>query len=148
MRYVLLFLLATSASLGGAILAVDNVLWTYARLHAYGLAGFTALNLLLIALLFFRSKKVLLFAGLWGVIELAILIGNTIVGAQYGVTGFTQEELRDYFLGISAGMGASPSFGFYKISRYAYDILISIQVLIAATGLLAYRRAGHVPATS
>lgn len=141
--YLVLFLLTTSAALGGAILSVDSVLWRYAPSHAYGLAGFTVLNVTLIVLLLLRPKKGLLLAGLWGFFELAILIGNIFLGAQFGVTGFTQEELRDYFLGVSIshkGSQIPPTFGFYKISRYAYDILITIQALIAAVGLLAYRR--------
>ena len=145
---LLLFFLAASASLGGAILVVDNVLWTYAPTHAYGLIGFTAIDLLLIILIFFTKKKGLLLAGLWGVVQLAILTGNLFFGAQIGVTNFKQEELRDYFLGIAVAQGASPGFGFYKISPYAYDVLLSMQALLAVTGLLAYRRAGHVPATS
>jgi len=143
--YALSFLLASSASLGAAILAVDNVLWKYAPSHAYGLAGFTGLNIALIVLLFFKSKIGLLFAGLWGTVEFVILIANMLVGAQFGVTGFTQEELRDYFLGVLVGHGASPTFGFYKISPYSYIILVSIQAVIAITGLSGYRRARRVP---
>lgn len=138
-------LFASSASLGAAILAVDNVLWKYAPSHAYGLAGFTAINIALIVLLVFKSKKVLLFAGVWGTIEFVILTANMLVGAQFGVTGFTQQELTAYFLGILVEHGASPTFGFYKISPYAYIILVSIQALIAITGLLGYRSARRVP---
>jgi len=143
-RYALLFFLGASTAISVAILAVDNVLWEYAPSHAYGLVGLTSLDSIsVVSLLFLKSRRLLLLAALLGATSLVILLANLFVGAQFGVMGFSQQDLTEYFLGYTTthkGSVIAPTFGFYKISRYTYEILLAIQPFIAATGLLAYRR--------
>lgn len=135
-----MLLLAVEVLLGAAILVIDNVLWDYGRLHAYGLLGFTGLNLALAVLVFLKPGRGSLLAALLSVLELGILVANLFVGAQFGVMGFTQEELRDYLLGIASTTHVSTMFGFYRLSRYAYDILLLVLLLTVAVGLATYRR--------
>ncbi len=138
--YAVSLLLAVSTVISLAILGVDDVLWGYGRPHAYGLAGFTAITLLLIGVVLFRPRGGMLLAGLWGLIELAILTGNLFVGAQFGVLGFSQAEFTEYLTGVALTYRISSSFGFWKISPYTYDVLLAVQALIAIVGLAGYMR--------
>jgi len=134
--------LVLSTALGGALLSVDDVLWKYGPTHAYALAVMTGINTGLLALLFLKPKKTLLVVALWGAVELGILVGNLLVGAQSGVAGFTQEDLTEYLLGFTQthrGSTIAPTFGFYKLSRYSYVVLLVVQAFTVATALLAYR---------
>jgi hypothetical protein len=140
----LLALLAISAGLGGAILAVDRVLWNYGRSHAYGLVAFVVVDVLLIGLLFARPRSMLLGTAVWAVVQFIILLGNVVVGAQLGVEAFTQEEFTQYLLGLSQARLMTES-SFYVLSPYAYDILLILQPLTAGLAVLGFRRVSRHP---
>lgn len=146
--YVLLFLLAASATLSAAILVVDQALWVHSLYHAYSLISFAAVDLVLMVLLFIKPDKGLLSATIWGATKFVFLVGNIFFGVQFGVTDFTQKEFTEYLLGLSSGTHSAlhshdvvATRDFYQISPYAYDILVVIQPLIAIASILGLKRA-------
>lgn len=136
--YLVVLLLVASAILGASILLVDDVLWHYAPLHAYGLTAFVILNILSISLVFLRARVGFLATLVFGMIQLSGMISNLIIGAQVGVTGFSQAELTEYLLGTAKGV--AEGYGFWKLSPFAYDALIIMQFPILLITLALYRK--------
>ena len=137
-EYAVILFLFVSATLGGAILAVDDVLWDYALIHALGLLGFAILDVILIGLALVRKKVGFLGAGVFSIIQLSMMVANILVGAQFGVLGFSQEELTEYLLGTAKELYIGK--GFWKLSPFVYDLLMAVQIPLSLAAFASYRR--------
>ena len=135
--YLLVLLLVVSAALGGAILAVDDVLPEYAPTHAMGLLAFAIFDVLLIVVVLVRPKVGFLGAGFFGLIQLVGMLSNLVIGARFGVVGFSQAELTEYLLGTAKELQLGQ--GFWKLSPFIYDVLLAIQIPLILTAFAAYK---------
>ncbi|MDA4124208.1 MAG: hypothetical protein OK438_01965 [Thaumarchaeota archaeon] len=126
---VLSVVLLISAAVGSYILATDSYLWSVAPTHAYGLAAFTVLDLVLIV-------------GLWRVPKFAI-IGAVLLGlVQMGAMG------GDVFLGtltFSSNVTTATAFSKYLLGNMAFLTLLGVQVVLIITGIAAFVMSRRTP---
>ena len=118
--------LLASVIVGIEMLATDSYLWRVAPDHAFGLLGFAILALILaLAVLSLPrqyasyTKYAFLGAAFLATVQLALMIGDTIVGAPMGV--------------------AQDAFRTYLLSNISFVTLLGIQAITSLTALAATR---------
>lgn len=79
-------LLVSSAAFGSIILLTDEHLWEFAPGHAYALAGFVGIDLVLVGLMYTRVRLGLNAALAWGSIQAFVMLADLLTAPEFGMT--------------------------------------------------------------
>jgi hypothetical protein len=126
---VLSVVLLISAAVGSYILATDSYLWSVAPTHAYGLAAFTVIDLVLIV-------------GLWRMPRIAIIVAVLLGLVQMGAMG------GDVFFGtltFSSNVTTATAFSNYLLGNMAFLTLLGVQVVVIIVGVAAFVMSRRTP---
>jgi hypothetical protein len=97
---VICALLAVTGVLGALILALDNILWETAPVHAYGLIFFVIIDFAAGALVLARpSKTFLTLAAAWSAFRIIIQLGDISLAPSFGLT---YAQFADYLFNPTA----------------------------------------------
>lgn len=114
-RYIGYALLASAAA-GVFLLATDGSLWILAVSHAVGLVIIVILDVLIGAMNLNGSKRVYLASLAAAVLGIVLQLGDIVTAPQYNMT--------------------ASYFASYLFGLPAFDILLSLQLLVVALGLV------------
>lgn len=131
---VTILLLLVSAILGVAILATDQNLWQYQPSHAYGLAAFVVVDLLLAGMVLMRgTRSSLKISGLWGLLQALIMVGDIFWPSPFGSFAVSQTDFAKYLFGL----------GLYDSQHIAYlfPALFVVEILVLVVALWEGRKA-------
>ena len=107
--------LFASGLVGIQILATDDWLWYSAPTHAYGLVGFVAIDLFLVAWMWRKTRLAALGAMATGTVQLITMFGDLVVGQPEGTP--------------------SSAFKTYLLANNAFLTLLAIQGVILALSI-------------
>jgi hypothetical protein len=127
-------LLFVSAILGVAILATDQNLWQYQPSHAYSLAGFVVIDVLLAGMVLMRgTRSSLKISGLWGLLQAVIMVGDIFWPSPFGSFQVSQTDFARYLFGL----------GLYdsKHIAYLFPALFVVEILVLVVALWEGRKA-------
>lgn len=146
LRGLTLAWLVLSLLLSGLILAYDGLLWADNPKtgHAYALIGFGVIDLVLLVLVVGMPKVGLQSSFVWGLVQLVLMLANPLTA---GAIGLSPGEFANYLFGLK------PYSGSPKIScpylcppfAYSYDALMLLQLLLAITAYVGWKKARPVP---
>lgn len=131
---VTVLLLLVSAILGAAILATDQNIWQYQPSHAYGLAAFIVVDLLLAGMVLMRgTRSALKISGLWGLLQALIMVGDIFWPSPFGSFAVSQADFANYLFGL----------GLYdsKHIAYLFPALFGVEILVLVAALWEGRKA-------
>ncbi len=132
-KFTAVLLLAT-AILGVAILATDQNLWQYQPSHAYSLAAFVVIDLLLAGMVLMRgTRSSLRISGLWGLLQALIMVGDIFWPSPFGSFAVSQTDFANYLFGL----------GLYdsKHIAYLFPALFVLEILVLVVALWEMRKA-------
>jgi hypothetical protein len=127
-------LLLATAILGVAILATDQNVWQYQPSHAYGLAAFVIIDLLLAGMVLMRgTRSVLRISGLWGLLQALIMVGDIFWPSPFGSFEVSQTDFARYLFGL----------GLYdsKHIAYLFPALFVLEILVLIVAFWEMRKA-------
>jgi hypothetical protein len=122
--------LLVSAAVGGYILATDSYLWSTAPTHAYGLAAFTIIDLVLIAGLWRMPRIAIIGSILLGLVQLGAMSGDVFFGT----------------LTFSSNVTTAAAFSKYLLGDTAFVTLLGVQVILIVVGVIAFVMRRKTPA--
>ncbi|HYC26449.1 MAG TPA: hypothetical protein VEB67_00325 [Nitrososphaerales archaeon] len=124
-----LLFLVISIVLEASILGTDMNLRNDGIMHFYALAGFTVVDIVLLAMAFMNSRRMTLrLVALWGVLQAVVMIADIFNGpSTYG----TYSQFATYLFGL----------GYYDSNHIAFlfPALFVVRILLAAA---AFRDSG------
>lgn len=128
-------LLLLSALLGLAILGTDQNLWQYQPLHAYGLAAFVVIDLLVAGMVVMRgSKSALRIAGIWGLLQALVMVSDIFTASPFGPSiPISMTDFANYLFGLG-------SYDSHHIP-YLFPSLFVVNLLVLIVGMMEARRA-------
>jgi len=127
-------LLLATAILGVAILATDQNVWQYQPSHAYALAAFIVIDLLLAGMVLMRgTRSSLRIAGLWGLLQALIMVGDIFWPSPFGSFAVSQTDFAMYLFGL----------GLYdnKHIAYLFPTLFVLEILVLVVAFWEMRKA-------
>jgi len=127
-------LLLATAILGVAILATDQNVWQYQPSHAYALAAFVVIDLLLAGMVLMRgTRSSLRIAGLWGLLQALIMVGDIFWPSPFGSFAVSQTDFAMYLFGL----------GLYdnKHIAYLFPTLFVLEILVLVVAFWEMRKA-------
>ncbi len=127
-------LLLATAILGVAILATDQNVWQYQPSHAYALAAFIVVDLLLEGMVLMRgTRSSLRIAGLWGLLQALIMVGDIFWPSPFGSFAVSQTDFAMYLFGL----------GLYdnKHIAYLFPTLFVLEILVLVVAFWEMRKA-------
>ncbi len=127
-------LLLATAILGVAILATDQNVWQYQPSHAYALAAFIVVDLLLAGMVLMRgTRSSLRIAGLWGLLQAVIMVGDIFWPSPFGSFAVSQTDFAMYLFGL----------GLYdnKHIAYLFPTLFVLEILVLVVAFWEMRKA-------
>ena len=127
---ILSVVLLFSAAVGGYILATDSYLWSVAPTHAYGLAAFTAIDLVLVAGLWRKPRAAIVVATLLGLVQLGAMSGDIFFGTMT----------------FSSDVTTAAAFSKYLLGDAAFVALLGIQAVLIVVGIAAFVTWRRAPA--
>ncbi|MEM2041131.1 MAG: hypothetical protein QXI52_04405 [Nitrososphaerota archaeon] len=138
---LIIFLLSLSIVVGLIILAFDGLLWFDNPLngHATALVAFTAIQVLILVLLFARPWIGIRVVFYWSLLYLIILLLNPLTGPMVGIS---IEAFALYLFGVTP-IASTPQFSCPFLCPpfvITYDLLIIIQLVIVVAVLSIQRR--------
>jgi hypothetical protein len=122
MNMVLSVVLLVSAAVGCYFLATDSALWSVAPTHAYGLAGFTVIDLALIIGQWRKPSAAIIITVLLGLVQLGAMSGDVLFGASTLPSNFT----------------TTAAFSRYLLGNAAFVLLLGVQVVLIVVGIAAF----------
>ena len=122
MNLALSVVLLVSAAVGCYVLATDSALWAVAPTHAYGLVGFTVIDLALIIGQWRKPNTAIIITVLLGLVQLGLMSGDVLFGASTLPSGFT----------------TTAAFSRYLLGDVAFVILLGVQVVLIVLGIAAF----------
>ena len=131
---VTVLLLLVSALLGAAILATDQNIWQYQPSHAYSLAAFIVVDVLLAGMVLMRgTRSALRVAGLWGLLQALIMVGDIFWPSPFGSFAVSQTDFAKYLFGL----------GLYdsKHIAYLFPALFVVEILVLIVAFWERRKA-------
>jgi hypothetical protein len=131
MNLILSIVLLVSAVIGGYILATDSYLWSVAPTHAYGLAAFTIIDLVLIAGLWRMPRIAIIVSILLGLIQLGAMSGDVFLGTMT----------------FSSNVTTAAAFSKYLLGDVAFVTLLGVQVVLILAGIAAFVMWRKTPVT-
>ncbi|MDA4126776.1 MAG: hypothetical protein OK452_06210 [Thaumarchaeota archaeon] len=132
-KFTAVLLLAT-AILGVAILATDQNVWQYQPSHAYGLAAFVVIDLLLAGVVLMRgTRSSLRISGIWGLLQALIMVGDIFWPSPFGSFPVSQTDFAKYLFGL----------GLYdsKHIAYLFPTLFVLEILVLVVAFWEMRKA-------
>jgi hypothetical protein len=102
---------------GVILLFTDTILQKFAPGHYAGLTAFTAISAAVLVATSIRPKRGLLVAWGWNIVYLALLVGDLIFGASFGLSSG------------SPVLNNQPALNAYLLGLPLFDSLIAIQIL-------------------
>ena len=130
---ILSAVLLISAAVGGYILGTDSYLWSTAPTHAYGLAAFTVIDLVLMVGLWVKPRIAIIVSILLGLVQLGAMSGDVFFGT----------------LTFSSNVTTAAAFSKYLLGDVAFVTLLGIQAILFVVGIVAlvmWRRTKKVAA--
>jgi len=122
MNMVLSVVLLVSAAVGCYVLATDSALWSVAPTHAYGLVGFTVIDLALMIGQWRRPSTAIIITVLLGLVQLGLMSGDVLFGASTLPSNFT----------------TAAAFSRYLLGDAAFVLLLGVQVVLIVFGIVAF----------
>jgi len=122
--------LLVSAAIGSYILATDSYLKSAAPTHAYGLAAFTVIDLVLIAGVWRRPRIAIIVAVLLGLVQMGAMGGDVFFGT----------------LTFSSNITTATAFSNYLLGDLAFLSLLGVQVVLILVGIAAFVLGRRSPA--
>ena len=122
--------LLVSAAIGSYILATDSYLKSAAPTHAYGLAAFTVIDLVLIAGVWRRPRIAIIVAVLLGLVQMGAMGGDVFLGT----------------LTFSSNITTATAFSNYLLGDLAFLSLLGVQVVLILVGIAAFVLGRRSPA--
>ncbi len=122
--------LLISAAVGSYILATDSYLKSAAPTHAYGLAAFTVIDLVLIIGVWRKPRVAIIAAVLLGLVQMGAMGGDVFFGT------FT----------FSSNITTATAFSNYLLGDLAFLTLLGVQVMLILVGIAAFVLGGRPPA--
>jgi hypothetical protein len=132
MNMVLSVVLLVSAAVGCYVLATGSALWSVAPTHAYGLVGFTVIDLALIIGQWRKPSTAIIITVLLGLVQLGLMSGDVLFGASTLPSNFT----------------TTAAFSRYLLGDAAFVILLGVQVVLIVVGIAAFVMSHRAPATT
>lgn len=129
---ILSVVLLVSAAIGGYILATDSYLWAAAPTHAYGLAAFTLVDLVLIVGVWIKPRIAIIVAILLGLVQLGAMAGDVFFGT----------------LTFSPNITTAAAFSKYLLGDKAFIALLGVQVVLIIVGISAFLMSRKTPAAA
>jgi len=121
MNLILSAVLLVSAVVGGYILGTDSYLWSTAPTHAYGLAAFTVIDLVLMVGLWVRPRIAIIVSILLGLVQLGAMSGDVFFGT----------------LTFSSNVTTAAAFSKYLLGDDAFVTLLGVQAVLIVVGIVA-----------
>jgi len=100
--------------------------------HAYGLVGFTVIDLALIIGQWRKPSTAIIITVLLGLVQLGLMSGDVLFGASTLPSNFT----------------TTAAFSRYLLGDAAFVILLGVQVVLIVVGIAAFVMSHRAPATT
>jgi len=142
-RNLLAALLFRSIVLGVIILAFDGLLWfdNPKNGHAYALAAFTAISVVLLGLVVAKPRVGFTAAAVWATLQFLMMAADPLSGPQIGIS---PGEFALYLYGITPISSTSQFSCPFECPpfRYSFAVLLVVQLALAAVAWRARRSIG------
>jgi len=117
-RIALMAVLVASAVVSSHILLTDRDLWEAAPTHAYALGVFIIVDLSMAIMTIYFTRRGAQAAIVWALAKFIILLGDVVTARDVGFRNYSQ-------------------FALYLFSLWDFDLLLVMQLMIAALAYIA-----------